>query len=301
MSSYFVMDAMIPNLDVDQLKTFLAIADVGNFTRAAENVSKTQSAVSMQMKRLEETLGRPLFAKDGRGIRFTADGERLVDYARRIVSLSDEAVSTFTKPNITGTVRFGTPDDYADLILPEVLARFSRTHPLVNVDVECHPSQILAERLRNGEIDLVVVTFNGNEIRGESLHDADLVWVTSARHSTHTLEILPLAVAHSTCLWRRMVVEALEKEKRKFRIAYTSPNFATICAAVLQGLAVAAMPEICVKPGMRILGKAEGFSSLGTFDIGLMQKSGKASPAAEALAQHVREGLGAGRKLFAAE
>jgi DNA-binding transcriptional LysR family regulator len=151
--------AMIPNLDIDLLKTFLAISDAGSFTRAAEEVNKTQSAVSMQMKRLEELLGRPLFVRDGRASRFTPDGERLVEYARRLVSLNDEAVSTFKRPELTGTVRFGTPDDYADRFLPEILARFARTHPLVTVNVDCHETAALFERTRRGELDLSLVTF----------------------------------------------------------------------------------------------------------------------------------------------
>src|SRR4051794_6930736 len=158
---------MIPNLDIDLLKTFLAIADMGNFTRAAEEVHKTQSAVSMQMKRLEEVIGRPLFARDGRHSRFTADGERLIEFARRIVKLNDEAVSAFTKPELTGTLRFGTPDDYADRFLPEILARFSRTHPLVTVDVECLNTVDLVERTRRSEMDLAIVTFGCNVITDE--------------------------------------------------------------------------------------------------------------------------------------
>ena len=152
---------MIPNLDIDLMKTFLAIADSGSFTRAAEDVHKTQSAVSMQMKRLEELLGRPLFARDGRASRLTADGERLIDYARRMVAINDEAVSAFTRPELTGTVRFGTPDDYADRFLPEILARFARTHPMVTVDVECVSSMTLYERTRRGVMDLA-----GVEVRG---------------------------------------------------------------------------------------------------------------------------------------
>ncbi|MEO9168814.1 MAG: LysR substrate-binding domain-containing protein [Aestuariivirga sp.] len=291
----------MPNLEIDQLKTFLAIADTGNFTRAAEEVNKTQSAVSMQMKRLEETIGRPIFARDGRGSRLTSDGERLVDYARTLVAMNDEAVSNFSQPEITGTVRFGTPDDYADLFLPEILGRFSRTHPQVNVDVECLQSVDLASRIRNSELDLAVVTFNGGEINGEALISADMVWVTSARHQTHTQEKLPLAASGVTCSWRKLTVEKLQENDRAFRVAYMSPNFATICAVVTQGLAVAAMPRICVKPGMRILTEADGFPSLGAFDIGLIHKPGKLSPAAQALAQHVREGLGGARKLQAAE
>jgi DNA-binding transcriptional LysR family regulator len=292
--------AMIPNLDVDQLKTFLAIADGGNFTRAASDLNKTQSAVSMQMKRLEETLGRPLFARDGRNSRLTRDGDRLVEFARRMTALNDEAVSAFTEPEITGTVRFGTPDDYADLFLPEILARFHRTHPSVNMDVECYQSSVLAGHVRNGELDLAVVTFNGGDILGEPLLSAELVWVTSPRHQTHALETLPIAAASATCGWRKLAEQRLENHGRAFRVAYTSPNFSTLCAVVLQGLAVAAMPRICVKPGMRVLTEAEGFPTLGAFDIGLIQKSGKASPAAKALADHVREGLGMSSRLVAA-
>ncbi len=291
---------MLPNLDIDQLKTFLAIADVGNFTRAADEVNKTQSAVSMQMKRLEEVLGRPLFARDGRGSRFTNDGERLIEYARRIVSLSDEAVSAFTKPEITGTVRFGTPDDYADIFLPEVLARFNRTHPLVTVDVECYSSAVLNERVQRGELDLSIVTFCG-ERNGELVRREELVWAMSARHSLHLLEELPLAVSHTGCVWRKLVVDALDNANRKYRIAYSSPNSSTLNAAVLQGLAIAAMPEICLRPGMRVLTEADGFPKLGVFDIGLIRKPGKLSSAVEALARHVQEGLGSQRLMMAAE
>jgi DNA-binding transcriptional LysR family regulator len=295
------MKTMIPNLDVDQLKTFLAIADTGNFTRAADEVNKTQSAVSMQMKRLEEVLGRPLFARDGRGSRFTADGERLIEYARRIVALSDEAVSAFTKPDITGTVRFGTPDDYADIFLPEVLARFARTHPRITVDVECISSIALKERTQRGEIDLSIITFGCREADGEIIRREELVWVTSMRHNAHMLDELPMAVSQPGCCWRKIVTEALEAKRRKYRIAYSSPNSATINVAILQGLAVGVMPEFCLRPGMRVLTEADGFPTLEQFDIGLIRKPGKASSAVEALARHVKEGLGSPRLMIAAE
>jgi DNA-binding transcriptional LysR family regulator len=292
---------MLPNLDVDQLKTFLAIADIGNFTRAAEEVNKTQSAVSMQMKRLEETLGRPLFARDGRGSRFTNDGEKLIAYARRIVALSDEAVSTFTRPDITGTIRFGTPDDYAEAFLPEILSRFSRTHPLVTIDVECLDSQTLKERIANSELDIAIVSTGGSAPTGEVVRYEPLVWATSARHSIHLLDTLPVAVASMGCAWRRLAEECLAKTKRKYRIAYTSSNSAAINAAVLQGLAVGAMPEMCVRPGMRLLGEDDGFPPLGQFSIGMIRKAGRPIPAIEALAKHVKDGLGNQRAMVAIE
>jgi DNA-binding transcriptional LysR family regulator len=282
---------MVPHLDVDQLKTFLAIADTGSFTRASDEVNKTQSAVSMQMKRLEEQLGRPLFAKDGRGTKFTRDGERLIDYARRIIALSDEAVTSFTKPDLTGTVRFGTPDDYAESFLPLVLARFARTNPLVTVDVECLPSLILSERVKHGEIDVAVVTNEEGHEAEDLVRQEQLVWATSERHSVHMLDVLPLAVAQSGCCWRKMVINGLDEAGKAYRIAYSSPNSAAINAAVLQGLAISAMPEICLRPGMRVLTERDGFPMLGKFDIGLIYKAGRKSPAVEALARHVKEGL----------
>jgi DNA-binding transcriptional LysR family regulator len=282
---------MIPNLDVDLLKTFLAIADNGSFTRAADEVHKTQSAVSMQMKRLEELVGTPLFAKDGRMSRFTQDGERLVDYARRIVAINDEAIFAFAKPDLTGTIKFGTPDDYAERFLPEILARFARTHPMVTVDVECLGSGELFERCKRGEMDLSLVTHSCDILTQEPVRREKLVWVTSTRHHAHMAEVLPLAVSHAGCGWRSMVLRALDGQQRKFRVAYSTPNSNAVNAAVLQGLAVGAIPELCLRPGMRILTEKDGFPSLGTFDIGLVRKPGKANKAIEALARHVTESL----------
>ena len=282
---------MIPNLDVDLLKTFLAIADNGSFTKAADEVHKTQSAVSMQMKRLEELVGTPLFAKDGRMSRFTQDGERLVDYARRIVAINDEAIYAFAKPDLTGTIKFGTPDDYAERFLPEILARFARTHPMVTVDVECLGSGQLFERCKRGEMDLALVTHGCDILTQEPVRREKLVWVTSTRHHAHMAEVLPLAVSHAGCGWRSMVLRALDGQQRKFRVAYSTPNSNAVNAAVLQGLAVGAIPELCLRPGMRILTEKDGFPSLGTFDIGLVRKPGKANKAIEALARHVTESL----------
>ncbi len=282
---------MIANLDVDILKTFLAIADNGSFTRAAEEVHKTQSAVSMQMKRLEELVACPLFAKEGRMSRFTPDGERLVDFARRIVALNDEAVYAFTKPELSGAIRFGTPEDYADRFLPEILARFARTHPSVTVDVDCQGSGTLFERVKRSEMDIALVTFGCDVFTDEPVRREHLVWVTSAKHCVHALDVMPLAVSHGGCEWRSKVLNALAKQGRKYRVAYSTANSNAVNAAVMQGLAVGAVPELCVRPGMRVLTEKDGFPPLGTFDIGLVRKPGKTNTAIEALAQHVTASL----------
>src|SRR5690606_15188529 len=145
-------------LDIDQLRTFIAIAETGSFTRAAEVVHKPQSAVSMQMKRLEERIGRPVFARDGRASKLTEDGQRLLDYARRLVKLNAETVAAFSDAALSGRVRLGVPDDYADRYLPEIMARFSRAYPGVELSVLCEPSVDLLERIDANELDLAIVT-----------------------------------------------------------------------------------------------------------------------------------------------
>jgi DNA-binding transcriptional LysR family regulator len=283
---------MIPNLDLDLLKTFIAIADTGSFTRAAEDIGRTQSAVSMQIKRLEEIVGRPVFARDGRHNRLTIDGEKLLDYARRIVTLNDEAVTAFTQPELTGTVRFGTPDDYADRFLPEILARFARTHPLVEVDVECRNSEHLVQLVRRGELDVSLITSEFGGGSTETVRTESLVWVVSQRHCPHLQPVLPVAVSQVGCTWRRMTMETLEALERPYRIAYASSNSNAVNAAVLSGLAVGVVPQICVRPSMRMLTEEEGFPSLGEFNIGLVRSPGKSSSSVEALASHVKESLG---------
>ena len=147
-------------LDLDQLQTFISIADTGSFTRAAEEVHRTQSAVSMQMRRLEERIGKPLFEKDGRSNRLTEEGEKLLTYARRMIRLNRETLAAFDDNSLEGHIRIGTPDDYADRFLPEIMARFSRSNPRVELSVICEPTPGLREHLKRGNLDIALVTHN---------------------------------------------------------------------------------------------------------------------------------------------
>jgi len=279
-------------LDIDLLKTFIAIADHGSFTRAADEVHKTQSAVSMQMKRLEEAVGRPLFAREGRNSRLTGDGEHLLDYARRIVKLNDEAVTAFTAPELSGLVRMGTPDDYADRFLPEILARFARTHPMIQVQVDCRPSVELRELVAANALDLSLVTCGDGLMAGEIIRREPLVWVSSVRHCTHEEMPVPLALPQPGCAWRRSALETLENAGRAYRLAFISPNGAAISAAVQAGLGVSAIPQSTLKAEMRVLGEDDGYPPLPSFDIALMRSAGDLSSAAHALAAHVIDSLG---------
>src|ERR1700754_497962 len=185
-----VMSALI---DVDQLRTFIAIVETGSFTKAAEVVHKTQSAVSMQMKRLQERPGKPIFARDGRASKLTEDGERLLDYARRIVKLNVETIAAFSD-ELTGRVRLGVPDDYADRYLPEIMARFSRAYPGVELTVTCEETICLLERIKVNEIDLAIITNCAGNMTAENFRQERLLWATSNRHSVHAEERVPLAL-----------------------------------------------------------------------------------------------------------
>jgi DNA-binding transcriptional LysR family regulator len=261
---------MAPTLDLDQLRTFVAIAETGSFTRAADAVFKTQSAVSMQMRRLEERIGKPIFARDGRASRLTEEGERLLGYARRIVRLSEETVAAFDDTELQGTVRLGTPDDYADRFLPEILARFARSNPRVEVSVTCEPSAVLMELARQGEVDLAIVTACG-EGNPSVVREEPLLWVTSQAHGIEQEEIVPLALSKAPCAWRAAGLDALASVRRKYRILYTSGNSTAISAAVLAGLAVTVLAESALRPGMRVLSEAEGFPRLPGCKIGFVR------------------------------
>ena len=198
-------------LDVDQLRTFIAIIETGSFTRAADAVHKTQSAVSMQMKRLEERLERPIFARDGRASKLTEDGERLLDFARRIVKLNVEAIAAFSDAELSGRVRLGVPDDYADRYLPEIMARFSLAYPGAELTVICEPTVELIERIEANELDLAIITTMEGGRPAETFRRERLLWVTSNRHSTHVEERLPLALGRPNCAWRRIAIDSLDR------------------------------------------------------------------------------------------
>jgi DNA-binding transcriptional LysR family regulator len=278
-------------LDIDQLRTFIAIAETGSFTKAAEVVHKTQSAVSMQMKRLEERIERPIFARDGRASRLTEDGQRLLDYARRLVKLNVETIAAFSDAALSGRVRLGVPDDYADRYLPEIMARFSRAYPGVELTVLCEPTVDLLERIDDNELDLAIVTNCETRRVAETFRRERLLWVTSNRHSIHAEEPLPLALGRPTCIWRRTAIERLEAIGRPYRVLYSSSNAGAVAAAVLAGLAVSVLAESGLRPGMRVLTTADGFPDLPSCRIGLVRKAHESSALAEALAGHIISSL----------
>ncbi len=282
---------MTAPLDLDQVQTFLAIADSGSFTRAAEEVHRTQSAVSMQMRRLEERIGKPLFMKDGRTNRLTEDGERLLAYARRLIRLNRETLAAFDDYSLEGQIRIGTPDDYADRFLPEIMGRFVRSNPRVELSVVCEPTSNLSDLIRRGQLDIALVTQCDDARVSEVVRREPLLWVGSASHMAHEDTQLPLAVGRPSCAWRRAATEALTAQGRDYKILFTSWSAQVVIAAVLGGLAVSVLPECALRPGMRVLGEAEGFVPLPDVQIGIMRGHTTRPDIVDALARHIAESL----------
>lgn len=279
-------------LDLDQLQTFCTIADCGSFTEAARRVYKTQSAVSMQIKRLEDRLGQALFLREGRQVTLTTEGEALYTRARRMLKINAEIVDLFSNEDLSGNIRFGVPDDYAVKLLPAILSSFQRTHPRITADVRCQPSEELLEGMRSGRYDIIIFTQGTMHEFGELFRTEKMYWVASHGGAALATEPLPLACGPSYCIWRADAIEGLSRTNRDFRIAYTSSNATAITSAVLSDLAVGLLPESAIQPGMRIIPDDFGLPRLADAQIAIMRASHAYGGIYDALARHIVGSMG---------
>ncbi|WP_026379962.1 LysR family transcriptional regulator [Afifella pfennigii] len=280
---------MHPVLDADLLRTFVAIADAGSFSVAADNIGRTPSAVSMQVKKLEDLVGRRLFDRDSRKVRLTPFGEAMLPDARRILEMHGELWGRLKQPDLEGVITVGTPDEYASAFLPRVLRRFARTHPGVSVNVICDLSTSLRPRLERGEIDAGLVTdsdVSQAHFYRRQVHDEPLVWLGAREGTAHARRPLPVAVANPSCEWRRRSVHALGRVGLRHRIAYSSASAAGQIAAIAGDLAVAPLPVSLAKGDLVALGPESGLPSLGTYAISFIARD-ESDPLVMALADHV--------------
>ncbi|KKX34043.1 LysR family transcriptional regulator [Rhizobium sp. LC145] len=283
----------LPLLDNDVLRTFVAIAETGNFSTAAEAVFRTPSAVSMQIKKLEEQLKTTLFLRDARSVTLTQHGEMLLSYARRMLALSNEAVSRFVMPELSGVVRLGAPDDIAERILPRVLKHFGEAFPGIMVDVTVDQSIQLRKRMDEQRLDLTLINCATRPFPtiGEVIHTEKLVWAGAKCGTAYLRDPLPISVWEDGCVWRQDAISQLEKHKRQYRIAYASAHTMAQRAAVVSDLAIAPFPLSYVTEDMQILGPKEGLPELLSFDIRLLTTPQLSHPA-KAVAESIREAYG---------
>lgn len=280
-------------LDSDLIRTFVAIAESGSFTRAAEIVHRTPSAVSMQVKRLEEMLGRSLFHREARAVRLTLEGEKLLAYGRRLMSLNEEAVAEFRAPRLQGLIRFGIPDDFGTF-LPNILRRFALSHPQVDVDVAVASSRELMRRVAIAEVDLALLTIHPSDAAAQTaelVHTEPLIWVGVKGGRAYQQDRLPVALAAADCAWRGMALRALDAGSRPYRIAYSSEHGVGQLAAVMADLAVAPLPTSLIDGRFEQLKSEHGLPELGHYQI-ILQRGLRPDPIGDALADHVTASFG---------
>ena len=252
----------LANLDMDVLRTLAVAMDLGGFSKAAERLGRSQSAVSLQMRRLEERVGRPLFRREGRGLALTDVGDVVLSYARQILDLNDQAVAAARGIAIGGSVRFGVPQDFGDTWLPGVLARFSRAHPSVLIEVRVDRANKLVERIAEGGLDLALMWGNPPVANTVTVQRLPMVWIGLKGYAVPRGDTVPLALFESPCVFRQPGVEALERTHRPWRLAFTSPSLSGLWAAAAAGLGVTVRTPLGLPSPLAVLGKSSGLPKL---------------------------------------
>lgn len=280
---------MVPLLDLDLLKTLVAIAETGSFSGAANVVHRTPSAVSMQVKKMEEILGRAVFIRDSRSVELTTDGAFLLEHARRMLALNRDAVARFVQPEIEGVVRLGAPDDVAERFLVEMLRRFADSHPGVTVNVTVDTTERMIAQLRAGHLDMTIITCEAGfrEEDAEVVYREQLVWAACRCGVAAEQVPLPVSVWDESCAWRIAALGQLEAQNRPWRVAFQSAHISGQRAAILADLAVAPIPISALGGDIVEAAAHHGLPKLPKYALGLLLASDP-NPAITAAADHLR-------------
>lgn len=278
------------NLDPDLLRAFLAVADLRSFTRAAQSLNRTQSAVSSQIKRLEDHLGQSLLSRTTTRVALSPAGEGFVSYARRILHLGEEAVQRLRQHDVAGRVRFGVMDDYGTLVLPPILKSFCAAYPGVELQMETGLTSSMIGRVGKA-FDMVLAMHPRGEGDGELLRRERAVWAASSAIAVRDLDPVPLALYPQGCLFREWAIEALDRVDRKWRLAFVSHSLAAVEAFTAQGLAVTVVKEGTRPASLALLDADAGLPRLPIADIRMHVAPLSAAPVS-LLVQHLREHIG---------
>lgn len=278
------------NIDIDLLRSFVTIAELRSFTRAAAALSRTQSTISTQVRRLEEIAGQTLLQRSPQEVLLTRAGEDFLGYARRIVALHDEALDVVRAQSVSGRVRLAVMDDYATIVLPETLARFARSHPEVELEVTTGFTRDLMNALGE-EFDLVLATQRAGDGRGEVLRTERTAWAASDRHDLSLAGPLPLALLKAPNMYREWALEALNEAGLGWRILFSSSSIGAVEAMAAAGAALTVVKAGTARPGLCLLGRDDGLPELPASEIALHLAPGRPSAAARALSSFLAEAL----------
>jgi len=280
---------MAHHIDPALLRAFVAVCDNGGMTSAGHQLHLTQAAVSQQIKRLEEQFQIGFFDRRQRKLVLTAQGERLLAYARRVLALNDEVWGAMTSPQIQGEVSLGVPYDIVGPFMPPILRDFSRAWPSVEVRLVCEGTQVLLDKLARGEIDIALTTERHVGVGGETLMIDRLVWVGAKEGNAYRLDPLPISLGSETCTFQSSATAALAEVERDWRFICSTSDMSALCATVEADLAVAPLLSQTVPDGMVALGDDHGLPSLPDFSINLYMNRGSATDTAEELARYIRQ------------
>lgn len=277
-------------LDPDLLKAFAAVAEHRSFTRAAAALNRTQSAVSVQIRRLEQGLGATLFRRTRAGVALTAAGDELLVYARRLLDLNAEAIDALRTRKREAMVRLGVMDDYGTILIPPLLAQFAKSHPEIRVEIETGLTATMPAQL--GEAyDLVIAMHPAGRGDGELLRREQAVWAAAASYSAEALQgTLPVALYPPGCLFRQWATDALDAAGRPWRLAFVSRTLAAVEAIAAQGLAITVVKAGTLPPTLCILSERDGLPPLPAADIRLHRARNLSRPAA-LLSDHLQRGI----------
>ena len=274
---------MQPEFKLEWLRCFVAVIDAGSLAGATGDVNRSQSAVSMQLKKLEDAVGRRLLERGPHRFVVTPDGQTLLGYARRMLELHAEARTALQDNDLTGRVRLGVPDDYAAKYLTPVLRRFAPRHSSVEIQLDCEQSTSLIPRVASGELDLALVS-RDHARRGTLLFHEPMVWVGSSQFELWRRDPLPIAVYEETSLARRSAIQALAQQGRRYRVAYNSSSLAGQIAAVESGLAVAALTQCSAPPQLQVLGAEHELGPLEPMEVAVYRnRESRGTKAVDAL------------------
>lgn len=282
---------MARNLDIDLVRTFVAVADHSSMTAAANARYLTQGAISQQIRRLEDMLGSRLFERDRRGLRLTRSGEQLLARSRPLLALNDDIWSAMTEGAVAGKVRLGLPYDLVGPCLAPVIKDFAAAHPQVDISLICAASPELLAALASGEVDLIVVEEPVGATDGECLRVERLVWVGARNGGAYLKTPLPVSMVADTCAFRPAVLAALENQRRTWRTVFENGNIEATTATVRADLAVTAWLISTVPADLEILKGDKAPSDLPPFAINLHLPKSNPTRQATELARYLRDGL----------
>jgi DNA-binding transcriptional LysR family regulator len=279
------------NLDTALLRTLVTAIDLGGFGRAAERLGRTQSAVSLQMQRLEQHVGESLFRKQGRSLALTDAGEAILSYARRILEINDEAISAVKGLTVAGSVRLGLPEDFAETGLPTILARFARAHPAVRIEARVDRHSVLLDQLQRGDLDLALVFGQDGDRESTKIAELPIVWIGPAAFSWSRREPLPLVLFEAPCLFRQTALQALDKAGIAWRLTFSSPSLAGLWAGVQAGLGITIRTSEGLPQYLCALDKSYRLPKLPSVSLRLHAATSSPMPAVERLREVLLETL----------